>query len=190
MSDLLDRIERAAETHERTSVGDVLQEIGSRSFGPVLLLAGLVLVVPGVGDIPGVSVVMGTVVMVSSVQALMRRDHLWVPGWVLRRKVSRGKVQKGVGWLRPVARVLDRLSKPRLSWMTHGGGYFAIAAACIVIAAATPAMEVVPFSALVAGIAITGYGVALITSDGAIALLASAFSAAAFVLTAWQLVSN
>lgn len=190
VGELLDRIETAAEAHEQTSIADVLHEVGERSFGPVLLLAGLVMLSPVIGDIPGVPVLMGLIVILSAIQFLAGRKHLWLPRWLLRRSAAHGKVQKGVGWLRPVARFLDRWSRPRLAWITHGGGYFAVGAACIVIAAATPVMEVVPFSANVAGVAIAAYGVALIASDGVIALLASAFSAAAFVLIARQLLSG
>jgi hypothetical protein len=188
--ELLDRIEAAAQAHEQTSIGDVLREVGERSFGPVLLLAGLVMVAPVIGDIPGVPVLMGLVVILAAVQFLSGRDHLWLPGWLLRRSAEQRKIQKGVRWLRPVARFLDRWSKPRLRWLTHGAGYLAIGAACVVIAAATPVMEVVPFSANIAGIAIAAYGLALIASDGAVAVFASAFSAGAFALIGRQLLSN
>ena len=187
---LLDRLEAAADAHEQTSIRDVLREVGERSFGPVLLLAGLVMLAPVIGDIPGVPVLMGLIVILAAVQFLVGRDHLWLPDWLLRRSVAHTKISTGVRWLRPVARVLDRWSRPRLSWMTHGGGYFAIGAASVVIAAATPVMEVVPFSANIAGIAITGFGLALIASDGVIALLASAFSVGAFALIIRQLASG
>lgn len=190
VGELLDRIEKAADAHEQTSIGDVLDEVGERSFGPLLLLAGLVMLAPVIGDIPGVPVLMGLIVILSAVQFLIGRDHLWLPDWLLRRSAEHRKVQKGVRWLRPVARLLDGWSKRRLPWLTHGGGYFAVGAACVVIAAATPVMEVVPFSANVAGLAITAYGLALIASDGAIALLASAVSAGAFALIARQFLSN
>ena len=190
VGELLDRMEAAARAHGQTSIGDVLHEVGERSFGPVLLLAGIVMLAPVVGDIPGVPVLMGLIVILSAVQFLVGRKHLWLPQWLLHRSVAHTKIEKGVSWLRPVARVLDRWSRARLAWITHGGGYLAIAAACIVIAAATPVMEVIPFSANIAGIAITAYGLALIASDGVIALLASAFSAGAFALIIRQLLSG
>lgn len=182
VNELLDRIDEAADRHEPTSIGDVLDTVGHRSFGPVLLLAGLVMVAPVVGDIPGVPVLMGLIVILVSAQVLVGHDHFWLPGWLLRRSVRRDKVKKGLGWMRPVARFLDRWSKPRLTALTHGAGFFVAGAASTVIAAATPLMEVVPFSANVAGVAITAYGLALIARDGVIAIFAIAFSAGAFTL--------
>lgn len=51
-------------------------------------------------------------------------------------------------------------------------------------------MEVVPFSANAAGVAIVASGLALIAADGVIALIATAFSAGAFVLIGRQLLSS
>jgi hypothetical protein len=180
--ELLDRIDGAAAAHEQTSLQDVLEAVGERSFGPLLLLAGLVMVAPVVGDIPGVPVLMGLLVILAAGQFLWGRDHLWLPQWLLRRSAAHGKIQKAVRWLRPVARVLDRWSRPRLTGMTRGAGFVVITAACMVIAAATPLMEAVPFSANVAGAAIIAFGLALIACDGAIAILAIVFSAGAFTL--------
>jgi hypothetical protein len=190
VGELLDRIEAATRSHEQISIGDVLDAAGHRSFGPILLLAGLVMVAPVIGDIPGVPVLMGFLVVLASGQFLLHHDHLWLPGWLLRRSASREKIRKGLGWMRPVGRFLDRWSRRRLERVTHGAGFVVIGTACIVIAAATPLMEVVPFSANVAGLAITAYGLALIASDGAIALAALAFSAGTFVLIGTQLVGG
>ena len=187
VSDLLDRVEEAADAHDPASLGDVLDIIGHRSFGPLLLFAGIVMLAPVVGDIPGVPVLMGLIVILTAGQFLLRRDHFWLPGWLSRRSVSRSKICTGLRWIRPVARLLDRWSRPRLTWMTHGAGVVVIATASVVIAAATPLMEVVPFSANVAGLAITAYGIALIASDGLVAILALAFSTGTFYLIVRQL---
>jgi hypothetical protein len=48
---------------------------------------------------------------------------------------------------------------------------------CIVIAAATPAMEAVPFRANIAGAAVTALGLSLIARVGLQALLAFVFTA-------------
>ena len=185
--EVLDRIDEAADKSGKTSFGEVLKTVGDRSFGPILLLAGLVMVAPVVGDIPGVPVMMGLLVILTATQFVFHRNHIWLPQLLLRRSVKAEKVRKGVGWLRPVARVMDRWSKPRLTYMTHGAGFMIIAVACIVIAAATPVMEVVPMSANLAGLAITAFGLALIASDGLLAVFAIAFSAGTFYLIIQQM---
>lgn len=172
LGQILDGVDAAARSHDPVSVGDVLDAVGDRSFAPLLIVPGLVMLAPIVGDVPGVPVIMGALVFLTAAQLLMRRDHVWLPDWMLRRSVSSGKVEKTAGWMRPVARFLDGLSKPRLTRLVSRTGRSVIAIACIAVAAATPVMEVVPFSANVAGAAIVAFGLALLTRDGLLALVA------------------
>ncbi|GAA4447721.1 exopolysaccharide biosynthesis protein [Novipirellula rosea] len=173
---VLDRVEAAAKDESKVSIGDVMDRLGKHSFAPMLLLPGLIMVAPVIGDIPGVPVMMGLIVILGSVQVVMKRDHFWIPGWLENRKVNSSKVSKTIGWLRKPARFLDRWSKERYTYLVDHAGIYVIAAVCIVIAAATPVMEVVPMSANVAGAAITAFGLAILARDGLIAMLAIAFS--------------
>ena len=103
------------------------------------------------------------------------------------RSVSQSKVHKTLKYLNPVAGFLDRWTRPRLRRVTGNGGTVLIAVACLAIGVTTPAMEVVPFVANVAGVAIAIFGLALIVHDGLIALVALGFTAATFGVLVWQL---
>jgi hypothetical protein len=184
---LLDRIEGGATDREQISLDHILDAIGRRSFGPFLLLAGLVTVVPVLGDVPGVPTLMGLLVLLTGAQLLLQRDHFWLPGWLLRRSVSRGSLCRAIGWMRRPARVVDRWSRPRLTTFTQGAGTYVIAVACLVIAAGMPAMELVPFSANGAGAALLAFGLALIGQDGVIALLALAITVGTFAAVGFGL---
>jgi hypothetical protein len=186
LEELLERADRAG--GKRTSVEDVMEAVGSRSFGPLLLLPGLVMVAPVVGDIPGVPVMMGLFVVLATSQLLFGRDHVWLPRWLLRRSVASSKVHKGVSWLLPVGRFFDRLSRRRLEWLIHGPGLYAIGILCTLVALATPAMEIVPMSANVAGVAIATFGLALIARDGIVAVCGFAFSLGLLWLLVSQLI--
>jgi hypothetical protein len=178
LEEMLDRIgEAEPEEGDRVTLDAVLDVVGRRSFGPLLVAAGVVILVPLVGDIPGVPVLVGLVVLLVSVQLLFRRDHIWLPRWMLKRSVARDKLCKGLGWLRHPARFVDRLLRPRLTVLTRGPAIYVLGATCILVAAATPVMEFVPFSATIAGAVLTAFGLALIARDGALAVTA-------FVLTA------
>lgn len=176
------------EQADRVSLDSMLQATGRRSFGPVLFVAGLVMLAPVIGDIPGVPVLMGVIVALTAGQLLLRRKHIWLPHWLLRRSVARGKLDKTLAWLLPIARFLDRWSRPRLSLFTEGTAMYVIAIASVAIALATPAMEVVPLTANVAGIAIAAFGLSLIVHDGLVALLALGFTIATLGLLAYSLI--
>lgn len=169
---LLDRLSEASVEEDSVNLGAALDTVGTRSFGPWLLLAGLITLAPVVGDIPGVPTVMGILVLLVAVQLLFRRDHFWLPRWMLDRSVSRNKFCKALKWMQKPARWIDRLLRPRLPSFTGSGGVVVIALVCALIALAMPVMEVVPFSANGAGLALTAFGLALIARDGLLAAIA------------------
>lgn len=175
LEQLLDRIGKATQGGgPRVSLGAVLDVVGRRSFGPLLLLAGLVTLAPIIGDIPGVPTLMAVLVWLSAGQLLLRREHVWLPRWLLLRSMAPDKLRQALKRLHAPARFIDRMLRPRLTMFTQPT---AVAIVCVGIAAAMPAMEFVPFSANIAGAALTAFGLALIARDGLLALLA-------FVLTA------
>ena len=176
LEDVLDVIEHAAHGARRVSFGDIFRAIGRRSFGPLLLLPGLIVLAPLVGDIPGVPTAMAVVVLLIAGQMLLRREHFWLPRWMLDRSLAAGKVAKAAGWLRKPARFVDRYLRPRLERFVTGPGEYAIAAVALAIALFMPAMEIVPFSANGAGAVLTAFGVALIARDGLIAVAALALA--------------
>jgi hypothetical protein len=187
LQQLLDRIAGAAEDRDRVSVDRVLEVIGRRSYGPLLLVAGLATLAPVIGDIPGVPTIIGLVVFLAAVQLLIGREYFWLPRWLLDRSMARDKFCRGLQWLRPPARFFDRFLRPRLMILTQGAAIYVIALVCVLIAAAMPPMELVPFSANGAGAALTMFGLSLIARDGLLALLAFAFTAVTVGLVAYNL---
>jgi hypothetical protein len=186
LQDLLDHIEKAVQD-ERVSLGQVMEEIGDRSFGPVLLLAGILTLAPLISGIPGVPVLAGILVMITAVQLLLRRDHYWLPQWLLKRSVQREKLCKALGWLRKPTRYVDKLFKERMPRLVKGPALPAIAIACICISLLTPAMEFVPFSDNIAGVSLGAFGLALINRDGLVAGFAFLMTAATFGVLAYLL---
>jgi len=186
MTQLLDRIRDSSQDAERVSVRDILEAVGERSFGPVVLLAGLITLAPLIGDIPGVPTLLGLMVLLTVGQLLFQRRSIWLPEWIAGRNVPRDKLLKGLDWLRKPARFLDRVTKPRLTFMVRGPGLYVMALLCMLVAAVMPAMEVVPFSANGGGAALMAFGLAMVARDGVVALLATTFTA----LTFWVVLNN
>lgn len=168
---MLDLLRDVASDRVRVSLDDVFDTIGRRSFGPVVLFAGLVTLAPLVGDVPGVPTIMGSIVLLTVVQLALRAKHFWLPAWLLARSVSSAKLRKAVAAMRKPSRFIDRLLKPRLTVLVRGLSRYAVALACGVTSLMTPAMEFIPFSANGAGLIWTLFGLALITQDGFVALL-------------------
>ncbi|MDT8386553.1 MAG: exopolysaccharide biosynthesis protein [Thiogranum sp.] len=187
MATLLDRIEASIRREESVSTEMVLNAVGRRSFGPLLLVPGLITLAPLIGDIPGVPTLMGVLVLLVAVQLVIGRSHFWLPHWLLNRSVNGSKVCRVLKWLRPVARFLDRISKQRLTALTRGLGSWVIAVACVLIALALPPMEFIPFSANGAGAALTLFGLSLIAHDGLLALVGLLVTGGTFVAVVYGL---
>lgn len=181
---LLERVDAVAGANERVSVGDLLDAVGHRSFAPLLLVTGLVILAPVIGDVPGVPTAMGVLVALTSAQMLLRREHLWIPNWMEERSTDARKVRKAVAWMRPVSGFVDRWTRPRLTRFVGRVGSEVIAATSLLVALMTPVMEFVPFSANFAGVAICAFAVALVARDGLIAVAALAATFATFVVVA------
>jgi len=188
LREVLDQVDECALHTSQVSVGDLVASAGARTFAPLILVPGLVMLAPGIGDIPGVPVLMGLLVILVVVQKLLGRRHIWLPDWLRRRSVRASRVHKTVQWLRKPARFLDRWTRTRYTWAVRHGGFLVVAVCCIVVSMATPVMEVVPFSANLAGIVITAFGLALVSQDGLIALGAMVVAVATGVLVVYQLV--
>lgn len=78
LEQLLDRLNNAADDNGDVSLSEALSAIGSRSFGPFILMAGIVTAAPVVGDIPGIPSVMGLFVLLTTVQLLFGSRHFWL----------------------------------------------------------------------------------------------------------------
>jgi hypothetical protein len=186
LGDLLDQVEDTARSGDRVSVEMILKAVGRRSFGPMLLLVGLVTLAPLIGDIPGVPTLMGVSLLLTAGQLLVGREQIWLPQWILSRSVSPEKLCKAIKAIRKPSRFVDRWLKPRLEPMIRGVGFYFVATVCVLIAALMPFMELIPFSANGAGIALTAFGLAVLARDGLLALVALVVILGTFGFVAYQ----
>ena len=72
------QVGRAGEGKDAASVADIQEVIGIRSFGSLLLAAGLIVLTP-VGGIPAVPTAMAVVVVLVAGQLLVGLRSFWLP---------------------------------------------------------------------------------------------------------------
>ncbi len=186
LQELIARIRDDTREMDEVSVGDLLSAAGERSFGPVVLVAGLITLAPLIGDIPGVPTLLGLLVLLTLGQLLFQRESIWIPTRLSERRISRDKLFKGLDWMDRPARKLDDWTRRRLTFLVRGPGQLAMAAVCMLVSLAMPLMEFIPFSANGAGLALMAFGLAIVARDGLLALLALAFTGG----TAWFVLTN
>jgi hypothetical protein len=180
---LLDLLGKAGEGKERVTIEIMIEAAGRRSFGPLLLVPGLIALSP-LSGIPGMPTTVGIMVLVLAGQLLLGRRHFWLPKWLLKRSVSKAKFERALRFLSPLARSIDRMIRPRLRRLTQDGAIYFISVMAILVALTLPPLEFVPFAATTAGAALTAFGLALIAHDGVLVVIAALFYAASLMLVA------
>jgi hypothetical protein len=174
LADVLDQLVFACNASHggRVSVADVQEVIGKRSFGPMLLVPGLIGLSP-IGAIPGLPGVMAVVELFFACQILLGRRHPWLPEIIARRSVSTARLDRAIAAIRPSARWVDRhLLRPRFSVLTRGPFFIVIALMCVFLSLIMPIIEVVPLAGIAPNAALTAFGLAVTAQDGLWALVA------------------
>jgi hypothetical protein len=161
----------------------VLDVIGQRAYGPLLLTIGLIAVSP-IGGIPGVPTAAAAIIFLLSAQIIVSPRSLWLPGMLLRQSVEGRRLHKAIAVLRRPARFVDRFIRPRLTMLTHGPATIVIGITCMLLAVTVPFIELMPFAGLVPAAAFTAFGLALTAHDGLLGAVAFALTCATFFLLA------
>lgn len=187
LSRLLDALAAEAKDKDHVSVEALVEALGRRSF-PALVLAPSLLAMSPASGIPGVTGTAGLMVATITGQMLFGRECAWLPGFLTRRKLSARRLCAALGWLRRPVGWLEALARPRLGAMLYPPLVSVPLVAMLAISLAMPVMEVIPMSGSIAGALLSVFAVGLLVRDGALLMLALAFSAIA-PLAAWQLAS-
>ncbi|WGF90948.1 exopolysaccharide biosynthesis protein [Marinivivus vitaminiproducens] len=171
LEQVLDALEEVARNDPQLSVGDIQAAIGTRAFGPFLLIPGLVILTP-LGGIPGLPTFCALIILLIAVQFAIGRQSLWLPQPFGKRSVEGSKVVSATRFARPIARGVDYFIRPRLQALTGRWASRAIALVCLLLALVMPPLELLPLAAALPAAAITAFGLALIARDGICALIA------------------
>ena len=167
LSDIL--VEVAGSGRETVSVSDVLQAVGERSFGALLVLFAMPNVLAGV--LPGLSVVLGVPLMLLSLQLLVAADRPWLPARVLRFELRRTDLASLVARTVPHLRRLERALRPRLLLLTGPWAERLAGAACLVLSFMV--FLPIPFANLLPAAGVLLFGLAMLERDGLVALAAT-----------------
>jgi hypothetical protein len=168
---LLARIAKLVSRKVFITIGKVMHALGRRSFAPVLLITACLGFTP-MGAVPGMPTTLAIIIILVSIQIILGRRHLWLPRFIMRKRLARDKVIRAVEILRKPARVLDSVTRRRLPSLTREPLSISLATACIVLALTVPPMELVPLVDIPVWVAIVALSFALVSHDGVIAIIA------------------
>ncbi len=163
---------------EGSTIGDVLEGLGDRSFGWGLLLVGLLNMLP----LPyGSNLIFGIPSLFISIQMVLGKKTLWFPEFILNRHLKRDRWRFAALRALPVARPVARLTKPRLSYLFQGNAERILGA--LLVASAINLCLPIPLSAWLPAIAFSVLGIGLIEHDGAVVALGAVISIGSILLS-------
>ncbi len=173
LTDIIDDIVADAKDGELT-LGDVLDDLGDRSYGPLFFVLGLIIMLP-IGAIPGVPIVLGAVLIILAVQFVLGLKHPWMPSRFRRLSISEKKARYTETRVRPFLGFVDRFVDARVLWIVSRPMRVFAAVSIIVLSLAMAPLEIVPFGVAVPAAAITAFGLAIVARDGLLMLIALGF---------------
>lgn len=173
--DILNMLRKVADHHAKVAIGDVLDAIGDRSYGPALLIPALIEITP-IGGVPGVPSFLALFIAVIAGQLLLDKKHLWLPAFIQKRAVSGDKLHRAADRLNPVASRLDRWFHGRMARFVRQPWPRIAAGVVMVLCLTVPPLELVPFASTLPMLAIAAFGLALLVRDGLLMIVAGTIS--------------
>ena len=173
LTDIVDDIVSDARDGALT-LGEILDDLGDRSYGPLFFLLGLVILTP-IGMVPGVPIVIGAVLIILAGQFVFGLRHPWMPARLRRLSVSTEKAENARRKVAPFLRFVDRFVDERLLWVVSKPLRIFAAVSIIFLSLTLIPLEFIPFGVAVPGAAITAFGLAIVARDGLVMLVALGF---------------
>ncbi len=187
LTDVVDELKDASEGKETVEVGQLIDALDQRGYGPALAVLPLMELTP-LGGIPGFPTALALLVGILALRMLLGYEHFWAPNWLRKRTLDTNKVLKSVEWLRPVSQWIDDKLQARLSRIAGSTGQKVACVVILCLCFAVPPLEVVPFATSAPMIVISIFGLALLYRDGLLMLLGfigagiAAFAGASYFL--------
>jgi hypothetical protein len=183
LAGLLTDLAKAGRQAKRPSVRDIREIVGKRSFAPLLLATSIIGFTP-VGGVPGMPTTLALLIVLIAAQIVLGFKTVWLPKFLLDRRIEGRKLEKGAKSMLPFARTVDRFIGPRLTFLTERPASYAIALASIMIAVTVPPLELVPLVDMPLWAALVAFSLALATHDGVLAIAALALTGVGVILVA------
>lgn len=183
-NDVLDDIAYKADnddTPDKLTLGEVLDSVGRRTYGPLLLVIGLIAVSP-LTALPGTTWFVAVLTLLVAGQMALGMKRIWLPRKArdmgLPPEGLKGAVEKSRG----VARVVDALLKPRLTFLSKPPFVNLVALLVIGAALITFPLGLIPLAPLAPGLAVVFFGLGMTARDGLWLLLGTLAVGGAFWL--------
>ncbi len=152
----------ASQPGERLTVREIMAVLQDRAFALLVVLLGLPNCLPMPPPIP---LVCGLLLALVAVQIVSGREAPWLPRQLMNRSMARTDVERAVGRAVPVFRRLERISRPRMTFLDTPFAMRLMGAVILILSLgllfAPPFVGQIPL-----GLAVCLVGLGLVERDG------------------------
>ena len=158
-----------AGTDAGVTLGDIVETLGPRSYGPILLVPALGIVSPA-SAIPTVPTLLSIAIGLIAVQIFMKHDTVWLPDFLLRKRLSSHRFEQTLTFLRRLAYWLDPVINERLTVLTDRPGNYVALLICSIMPLFMPLIELMPFVTSFVACSLALFAAGLLFRDGVLML--------------------
>ncbi len=152
---------------DEVSIGDIAGALDARAFG----LSTLMFSIPSLLPMPpGLPTLVGVALLIVSIQMVIGRQELWLPGFLSKRRFSRALLVSGFTKITPYLEKAERLARPRLLFMTGKGATVGIGLVVLIMAVVL-ILPLPPGGNFPPALACAVLGLGLAQRDGVIVLI-------------------
>jgi hypothetical protein len=184
---VLECVEEAGVAEGDASVREIVHRIGDEAFPPLILTSALVIVTPA-SAIIGLSSFCGMIIALLALQMALGRSKLWLPRFILERRISHQRLNRITGYVDKPARYIDRVTRKRLTVLVDPPLTRLWALVCLLLSLVIPVFELVPMSSSIIAGVISLFALAMLARDGVLIIVGMLLLGGA-VWLAWGLAS-
>lgn len=165
---------------EKVRVDALIEYLDDRGYGLILLLLALPMCVP---NVPGISTIFGVLMIPPALGMMIGARRPWIPGFLGRKTIERSALAGTVKAAAPMVRRLEKLFRPRLTFLTSAPFLMLLGVQVLVMALVL--ILPIPGGNWPPGMSVAMTGLALIQRDGALAFASFVASVVAGVVSLW-----
>jgi hypothetical protein len=177
LSHVLDQLESSAQG-ESVRVEEIVSQLGPTSFASLMLVFALISTSPA-STIPGLTTVVAAVIFLLIVQMIAGRHCVWLPRFIMQRRMSTKTLCRGVHWLRKPVAFVERFLRPRLTFLFHRPWIWLPMLLILGLTLAMPFLEAIPTSGSIASALIALFAAGFLSRDGMLVVISCILLAAA-----------
>jgi hypothetical protein len=117
LSKVLDDLRHNLPPARTLTMGSLVEALRERGIGALMVLFALLVMIP----IPGLNTIFAAPLVLLTARQALGRNTIWLPNRILERSLDPAETAGAITKVLPWLRVLEKILRPRMPWVTASG---------------------------------------------------------------------